>query len=843
MRFFIHMGRELRNRELQIFLFALTLGTAAITAPALLAERLENGVRTYSIDLLGADALLFSPTLLDEALLQPARDLGLQESRTLRTLSVIVNSEEEKFQLARIKAVDDKYPLKGLLMAKPNIQAEERESPPPAAGEIWLEEILALLLDVEPGDTIDLGESQLIFTAYLVQEPGRASFFSFAPRAMMNLQDIPATGLAIEGSSLRYNYLWSGDAVLLNQYLDSLRDALQVNQEITQANDEDASFSSLLHRLRAFLMLSGSLCVILTSFALLLCISHFINRNRRYVALLKTIGYTPNRALWYLWQRIAPPGFLAYLVGCIGGWLGYSIAVYYLQEVLPPSADAVLYIRPFLVSGASVVICLLAFALPSLWKLATMTPVLILRPQAPPQSRTSLSGAVSSDNLLPTVIAFVGIFVLLLFYSGDLIIALGVFGAILGLTLIMGLAGFGMLKFFHDRVVKNSSFITLKIAVVSLFRSWSINSFQILSFAAAFMLVGVLSIMRLSFINDWQNNIEPTTPNYFLVNIGPNKLEAIQQLLQDNNIKQGIFSGMVRGKMTKVDNEPLVERAKRLGTYDNEAEREYNLGWEDELPLHNQLIAGQWWKNSYTKNEDGSFPVSIEEDIAKEFDIQLGMKLEFVVGGRVIYGTVANLRRVDWNDFNPNFYVLFPSQALEDFPRTFITSFFLPPENKDFILKVVSSFPTFSIISVERILERLESILILVSNAMQLILLLSLLSAIAVFIAALQVSIDSRSSATATLRLIGETSRQALLHNLLEFCFIGLIAGILAVIGSEIIIFAVYKYLLQQSFVPHYYFWLICPMISTILAGLIGFVWSRRAIMVPPRDLLRHLGA
>ena len=832
MNFINKIGRELRNREIQIFLFALALGSAAITAPALLAERLESGVRTYSVDLLGADAELSSSVAVDEELLQPAREAGLEESRSLRTTSIIVKPDTEKFQLARLRAVDELYPLKGVLLAKFSSEGEPQISSPPKRGEIWLEEFLALLLDAKLGDSIAVGEAELKFSAYLVQEPGRASFFSFAPRAMINLQDISATGLAIAGSRLRYRYLWSGDTATLNEYLDNIKPLLQVNQRITQANDEDASFSDILRRLRAFLLLSGSLCIILTSFALLLCMRHFIERNRRYVALLKTIGYTPRRTLLYLWSRIIPPAVIAYLVGCVGGWLGYKASAYYLQSILPP-AEKVLSITPFLISAVSAVICLLAFALPSLWKLAALPPAVILRPS---------STASSGGRVMPTIIAFVGIFALLLFYSRDPVISLGLFGAVLGLILLMGLVGYALLKLLHDRVGRNSSSVTLKIAVVSLYRSWNINSFQILSFAAAFMLIGVLTIMRLSFISDWQNDIQPDTPNYFLVNIAPNKVEGIQNLLDENNVKQGVFAGMVRGKLTHVEDEPLIERTKRLGTYDNEAEREFNLGWGDELPEHNQLIEGSWWQDGAAKSDAvDTFPISVEEEIAKDFNIELGMKLEFVVGGRKIYGIATSLRRVDWGDFKPNFYVLFPSDALQDFPRTFITSFFLPSEQKDFLLNVVRDFPTFSIISVERILAQLESILALVSNAMQLVLLLSLLSAIAVFVAALQVSIDSRSTTTATLRLLGETSRQALIHNLLEFCFIGFIAGILAVLGSEIIVWAVYEYLLQQSFVAHYYFWLLCPLISTILAGLIGFIWSRRAIMVPPRDLLRRI--
>ncbi len=830
--------RDLRNREVQIFLFALALGTAAITAPALLAERLNSGVKVYTGDILGGDAFLSSPTPLSDELLQPAIDAGLNFSRFISFPSIVVNPDNANFRLASIKAVKSNYPLKGRLVATSilgDLRQEEFSSPAPAQGEIWLEEFLANILDITIGDKVSLGEIELTFTKYILEEPGRSSFFSFAPRAMFNYADLDATGLILPGSRINYCYLWSGNEAELNNYLDSLSPELQVNQRLVQANDESSNSNDILRRLKAFLLLSGSLCIFLSSFALLLCMRHFIDRNRRYVALLKTLGYSPMKTLLYLWQRIAPAALVAYVLGCLGGVVGYLITASYLAPVLPPESGK-LILTPFAISGFSTIICLLSFAIPSLWRLAYLPPMSLLRPTP---SGTDLWQIITS------MIACAGIFVLLVFYSNDLKLAAGLFAAVIALLLIMGVLGYGVMKVIHDRLNIMKINMSLKIALTSIFRSWSINSFQILSFAIAFMLIGVLAIMRISLINDWQTNINPTTPNYFLVNIGPDKVKPLKDLLEDNNLEEGIFAGMVRGKLTKVDGEKLSDRTNHLGTYDDEAHREFNLGWSDEQPKHNQLIEGDWWdENGVIKDlavDNNNFPVSVEEDIAKDFGIILGSRMEFVIGGRKIYGLATSIRRVDWRDFNPNFYVLFPTAALKPFPPTYMTSFYLPDEKKYLLLDLVKQFPTFSIISVARIIEQLKDVLALAANAMQLILLLSLLAAAAVFLAALQVSIDTRARTTATLRLIGQTSRQALNHNMLEFAIIGFLAGILAVLGSEAIVWGVYEFVLDQSFVPHYYFWFICPFLSTLLATAIGFTWTRRVIGMTPINALRLL--
>ena len=66
----------------------------------------------------------------------------------------------------------------------------------------------------------------------------------------------------------------------------------------------------------------------------------------------------------------------------------------------------------------------------------------------------------------------------------------------------------------------------------------------------------------------------------------------------------------------------------------------------------------------------------------------------------------------------------------------------------------------------------------------------------------LQVSIDLRARTTAILRLVGETSHQAVGHNIVEFCFMGFLAGALAVLGSEAVVAAVFVFFLEQKLHP-----------------------------------------
>src|SRR5262249_41876002 len=93
--------------------------------------------------------------------------------------------------------------------------------------------------------------------------------------------------------------------------------------------------------------------------------------------------------------------------------------------------------------------------------------------------------------------------------------------------------------------------------------------------------------------------------------------------------------------------------------------REYVLTWSAEPPGHNTVIAGRWWASDDARREP---LISVEEDIAKQLGVGLGGTLTFDILGVSVTGRVANVRRVDWESFNSNFFVIFSPGALDGAP-------------------------------------------------------------------------------------------------------------------------------------------------------------------------------
>ena len=124
--------------------------------------------------------------------------------------------------LVSIKAVSTGYPLRGDLRWSREPYGEViAEGSIPAAGEVWLAPRLFALLDVSVGDPILVGEAELRVTGAVRGEPdATTAVFGFGPRLLMNVMDIPSTGVIQPGSRVEYRLLLGGDRGAVSSFTE-----------------------------------------------------------------------------------------------------------------------------------------------------------------------------------------------------------------------------------------------------------------------------------------------------------------------------------------------------------------------------------------------------------------------------------------------------------------------------------------------------------------------------------------------------------------------------------------------------------------------------------------------
>jgi putative ABC transport system permease protein len=360
------------------------------------------------------------------------------------------------------------------------------------------------------------------------------------------------------------------------------------------------------------------------------------------------------------------------------------------------------------------------------------------------------------------------------------------------------------------------------------------NAFQVVSFGLAFMVMLALVLVRSSLLEEWQLQIPENTPNHFVVNISDNDLAPMQAFFADNGIKDAGLFPMVRGRLLTVNDTPLAE-IEGINAQVGSVNREMNLSWATDLPSDNVLLEGQW------HNGEAGGGISVEQGFADEFKLKIGDTLKFDIGSLILEAPITSVRELDWNSMRPNFYLLLPRPSLEGYPKTYITSFYLPSELKPLLNTLVRQFPTTVLIEVDAVIKQVRSIIQQVSSAIELVLALGGFCALLVTVANVRASLDTRLHENAILRSFGAPRRLIAGGLFIEFAAIGFLAGGLAVIGAELAVWLVQVELLKLNGSLHLWAWFTVPVVAALIIGVSGYVACRRVVQSPPMDVLREV--
>ena len=814
--------RDWRGGELGVLVMALVLAVGVVSGISAFTTRLQSALVQESHRFLAADTVVSGSRELSTDWLQEAGRLELAHAMTLQFPSMVYAGEDGMY-LASVKAVSDGYPLRGELSYS---RAPFGDVLPavagPAPGEVWLDSRLFPLLNIAVGQQVTIGEADFIVAAAARTEPDQGtSFYGFGPRVLMHYDDIPATGVVQPGSRVEYRQLYAGPAATLAEFSEWLEPQLEEGQKLVNVDEGQPGIGSALARAESFLLLAGSLAVVLAGVAVALAARRFSERHHDYVAIIKSLGATSSTVNQLYGRSLLLLGCVATVLGCLLGWGIQAVFFQLFAEQLPvqPGSSG---IRPYAIGAATSLTCLLCFAWPPLRRLAKASPLRVLRKDLPLENRRA-----SMDY----VVGLLAIALLMWWYSQDWKLTLAVLA---GLAVTAGLGfclALGLLR--GGRLVGMSAGSVWRLALAGLQRRGATNALQVVIFAMAIMLLLVILLVRTSIIDEWQTQLPEDAPNHFMINIGPEDVQAIEHLLRAENIPSEAFYPMIRGRIMSVNGEQLPSTDE---VQQDRRQRETNFTWSDAAPADNQLVAGRWW----TPGTDREI-VSIEEGFAERLGVGVGDSLGFLVGSQSLVAEVSSIRKLDWQSMRPNFYLIFPPKLLASYPATFMTSFYLDASDKVFLNRFIRRFPTATVIEMDIVVEQIRNIVNQVSAAIELVLLVILAAGGLVLVAGVQASVDARMHESAILRALGAQRRLILGGLLIEFATMGLFAGLLATVAAELSVYILQSFVMDMTYVPSPWIWPVGVFAGALIIGGLGVFSCRRVVSTPPVMVLREL--
>ncbi|MBQ4834690.1 cell division protein FtsX [Pseudoalteromonas sp. MMG010] len=822
-------AREFRRGELTVISAAIALAVLTVLTLSMVTERISQSIEQKSSTFIAADRVLSSNHKIDPAFIEYAQQQNLQTANMLYFDTMLFANDEMQF--SSVKAASNAYPLKGNLKVKSSLDGTlETLSHGPGIGKVWLSESVFYSLNINVGDSVELGAALFEVEKVVVEEPDAPfNIFSSSRRVLINIADVPKTEVIQPGSRVFYRQLFAGEPQDIERFYEWLKPQMKENQKWYGVKDRQSPISNSLNRAESFLLLAGLLGIILAAVAIAVSAKRYCERQYDPVAMMKTLG--GSRALIrkiYL-AHLLLVCLLAISVGLAIGYVLQEIATYYLAKSMA-TALPMGGIKPWFVSISTGLICAVMFSIKPLLDLFDIPPLRVLRRNL---------GDTLAVSRIHLALSAATVFLLMWLFSNNLKLSVMLFASTLALIVVLFVVS--KLLFGGSRKLGLKPGNSWSLAIASIQKRANVNAVQLVSFSLAIKLLLFLIVLKNDMIADWQSQLPSDAPNAFLVNITENELSPINAYLAEKNIQVSDFYPTIRGRVNAINGE-LVARSVSLEDNEEKDEdarqglgRELNLTWRSELPSQNELTQGDWFAN------DAVAEASLEESMLERLDVELGDTLTFLIGAQSFDAKITSVRKVNWTSLKPNFYIILSPDVLKNYPATYISSVRIEAQQKKDFSQLLRTYPTVTAIDVDNFVKQIQSTIEQVSLAIGFVLAIVVMCGALVLISQVQASLGERMQEIVILRTLG--AKGSLIKNaiLYEFLILGGFAGFVAALFSDVTLLIVQQQTFDLAGKLHPEIWFIGPVVGGVFVATLGYFMIARTLKQNTQGLVRAL--
>jgi putative ABC transport system permease protein len=416
-----------------------------------------------------------------------------------------------------------------------------------------------------------------------------------------------------------------------------------------------------------------------------------------------------------------------------------------------------------------------------------------------------------------------------------------------GIVFFIGLGAVFVLLYFLSRAIMyiakrnfpSSWKYEHRQGLANLYRPHNQTTVLVLALGLGTFFLLTIYLTQASLLREVEATAEGMRPNLILFDIQSDQRSGIEKIFEARQLPLLQNVPIVTMRLASINGQTVQEIRDDPDRTAREwaLTREYRCTYRDR-PVETETIL----KGSFQGSAAGQIvEVSVEQGIAEQLQLSLGDQLGFDVQGVLVETTVGSIRKVDWRNFQPNFFVVFPTEVLEKAPQfhVLVTRTDSAEVSADVQREVVKQFPNVSAIDLSLIVKTIDSILDQVVVAIRFMAIFCMATGFVVLTGAIVSGRYQRLRESALLRTLGASGRQ--IHRILlaEYSLLGLLAAgmgtVLALVGS----WALTTFLFDTTFLPS-----LLPIVGvsaavTILTVIIGMLNSQGILEHPPMEVLR----
>jgi putative ABC transport system permease protein len=836
----------IRNKGFTLFfILNLAMGLAGFIAVLSFGRSLDRHMDENLKEILTADIELSAnqPLSLEElALAHEVLGKDAEKARLIRCYTMA--GTEGNARLVEIMAIDEAYPLYGRFKLVHQTPVRVLEDRPAVFMTRDTAQTLGFGDNGEGAPVLEIGGNAFELKDIFSEDPETSlSSFELAPKIYMGIKQLEGTGLIKFGSRVRYSYFFRvGEATVTDGLAQKLRQRFSERfpgpprLRISDIRDANRRISRVTGYFTQFMGLISLTGLFLSGIATAYLFRGYLNSRKKDMAILLSLGARKTGIYLSISSELMVMGTLA---------SGLAIAI--SQALIPAfplifkgliphglriHTDAfTLMVSVFMGMAGSVVFCLPLFV-----RIFRIKPLMLLRDIREDHPFSPGHALVPAAGFSPAVVAFLALSFFVTGSVRDTVFFAA--GFALALTLLSAMGG---LIFSGCRILSRTRSVVGKIAFRNLFRNkWSSLSCFV-SMAMGAFLISVIPQVQKGLQNEISRPQGLKIPAFFLVDIQEEQKIPFLELIRQEKAELSNLSPMVRGRIISVNEEPFSDHPPASGPAagsrsDGEGRSrrlEFNFSHREALDASETIVQGRpLSKTPWHFESETPFEVSVELSFAEQYRIVMGDVLEFEVQGISLKGRVVNFRKVRWNSFQPNFFLLFQAGVLDDAPKTFLASVSHDSEEKRKTLrqKITKAFPNVSVIDVTQLAGKILSISDRLSVSVRFMAWFSIAAGLVlIFSIARHEALKSRNQMN-LLKVLGAGDASVRAVTLLEFGFTGFSAALSGILLSFGFSFAVAAYFFDSL-------WKFDPKASLMILGLTTFISMGTAFMASRRVL------
>ena len=786
--------RDLVRNYHKIFSIILTLFISLFILSAILTieDSLKKELNDNAKSLLGGDVEIdYNRVQGNLELVGKVREFATISSMVEFTTMVSGINDTNQSLFTRIKTVDKKYPLYGEVIHEP-VGAMDRIHQ--EKNTIIVNENIFKTLDLKVNEKIKVQNQLFTVVGVIKSLPDVSGFVAFGDFAITSRETLELLKLNSLGSFLNYEYkvkFNEGDntKVTRNKIKEIFKDDLTVR--LRYPENSASGLRRIIDNFSQFLSLVSISAMLIAGIGIANTLLSFINQSNMSIAVRKALGFFSLniKTIYYLQLLI----LLTFV----------SIAAYALSFLLVPVADA------YLSEGLGLSIKPL-FSLTNFIKIFLVGMLVLIIFSIP---TINAIDQVKASNLFRNVFQNLqfyyskkSIFVSLLFLSALIMLfvigsARPLYSFVYFIAFFICLIVFFLLsKFvvFLLKSLKNRSNIPLKVSIKNITQTKGITPITIMSLGLGVTLLLTLALVGTNFKREIAKSIPEIAPDYFFIGIQNSDRDLFESAIieMDSNTKLEIVPLVATGivKINGIDPRTYIKQDNNSYWVIGSDRRS---SWTAEVPEDNPIIEGEWWDLS----KPNKLQISLDSEVAKDFNIKLGDIFTLNIYGREIEGKIVNFRAVDYRDLSINFAMLFNPQFANTIPHEYLATAKFKDQTKFKENKLLEILPSISIIRIADYLSKVTNILNKVFIAVILISAITIIVGLIVISSAIIVQGKIKEFQNLVFKILGFSKKEIVLSSIIEFILIFfsviLIAIFFAVIGSHYVIENIFQLVWQ----------------------------------------------